>query len=67
MLYSVSTKLPIILTQFRNQLAQEVGTGKITNSTQLDFVIEYLMINQKKGGVDLNAYVKDCGIGLHLT
>jgi hypothetical protein len=45
MLYSVATKLPVILEKYREKLAQEVGKGDISNSTQLDFAIEYLLQN----------------------
>jgi hypothetical protein len=67
MLYSVSTKLPIILSQFRDKLAEDVGNSNISNSTQLDYIIEYLITNLKTGGIDWNAYAKDCGIGVKLT
>jgi hypothetical protein len=30
-------------------------------------VIDYFMKNEKKGGVDFEAYVKDCGIGIKLS
>lgn len=67
MLYSVATKLPVVLEKFRDMLAKEVGTGDISNANQLDYIIDYLLKQEKKGGVDLEKYAKDCGIGVKLT
>lgn len=67
MLYSVTTKLPVILEKFRSKLAKEVGSGLISNASQLDYAIDYLLKGEKKGGADLEAYTKDCGIGVKLS
>lgn len=67
MLYSVATKLPVILEKYRERLAKEVGSGDISNQNQLDYIIEYFLKAEKKGGVDFEAYVKDCGIGIKLS
>lgn len=45
MLYSVATKLPVILDKYRERLAREVGLGGISNPNQMDFVIDYLTKN----------------------
>lgn len=44
-----------------------MGTGDISNANQLDYIIDYLLKQEKKGGVDLDKYAKDCGIGVKLT
>lgn len=67
MLYSVSTKVPVIIDKYRERLAREIGKGDISNPNQLDYIIEYMTKMEKKGGVDFNNYVKDCGIGVKLT
>ena len=53
MLYSVTTKLPVIIEKHREKLASEIGKGDISNPNQLDYIIEYLIKNEKKGGVDM--------------
>ena len=45
MLYSVATKMPVIIEKYRERLAKEVGCGGITNPNQMDFVIDYLTKN----------------------
>ena len=30
-------------------------------------MIDYFLKGEKKGGVDLEAYIKDCGIGIKLN
>lgn len=67
MLYSVATKMPVIIEKYRERVAAEVGKGDISNPNQLDYIIEYLTKNEKKGGVDLDSYAKDCGIGVKLS
>lgn len=67
MLYSVATKLPVILEKFRSKLAKEVGSGQISNASQLDYAIDYLLKGEKKGGADMESYAKDCGIGVKLN
>lgn len=44
-----------------------MGSGQISNANQLDYAIDYLLKNEKKGGVDLESYTKDCGIGVKLS
>lgn len=48
-------------------LAMHVGSGDIYNPNQLDYVIDYLVTCEKKGGVDIDAFNKDCGIGIKHT
>ena len=67
MLYSISTKMPVIIDKYRERLACEVGKGDISNPNQLDYTIDYMTKNEKKGGVDFEKYNKDCGIGVKLT
>ena len=67
MLYSVAAKLPVIIEKFRERLAREVGKGGITNPNQMDYAIDYLTKNEKKGGVDLDKFAKDCGIGIKVS
>ena len=67
MLYSIATKMPVIIEKFRDRLAREVGTGGISNPNHLDFVLDYLTKNEKKGGVDMDKFVKECGIGMKLS
>ena len=63
MLYSITTKMPVIIEKYRQRLAKQVGSGGINNPNQMDYVLEYLTKNQKKGGVNMDEFVKDCGIG----
>jgi len=67
MLYSIATKLPETVSTYRQVLAKHVGSGGISNASQLDFSIEYLKNKQLKGGVDLEEFAKDCGVGVKLT
>lgn len=67
MIYSVATKLPVIIEKHRELLSKEIGKAGITNPNQLDYAIDYLMKAQKKGGVDFDKFNKDCGIGVVLT
>ena len=45
MLYSISTKMPVIIDKYRERLASEVGKGDISNPNQLDYIIEYMTKN----------------------
>lgn len=67
MLYSIATKLPETVSAYRQVLAKHVGSGGISNASQLDFSIEYLKNKQLKGGVDMEEFAKDCGVGVKLT
>jgi hypothetical protein len=42
MLYSIATKLPETVSNYRPILAKHVGSGAISNASQLDFSIDYL-------------------------
>ena len=59
--------MPVIIDKYRERLATEVGKGDISNPNQLDYIIDYMTKNEKKGGVDFEKYPKDCGIGIKLT
>lgn len=48
-------------------MAKYVGNGSISNANQLDFSIEYLKNKQSKGGVVLEEFIKDCGVGIKLS
>ena len=39
----------------------------MSNPNQLDFVIDYLKVHEAKGGADMEALKKECGIGVVLT
>jgi len=42
MLYSIATKLPVTIENYRKNLAKYVGSGDISNPSQLDYAIDYL-------------------------
>jgi hypothetical protein len=42
MLYSIATKLPETISNYRQTLAKYVGNGDISNPNQLDYAIDYL-------------------------
>jgi len=67
MLYSIATKLPLIAERFRQPLASWVAKGDISNPSQLDFTIDYIKSWELKGGADLKALEKDCGVGVKLS
>ena len=57
MLYGVSTKLPTTIETHRKLLAELVGAGKVTNSSQLEFIVDYLKKNLSTAGeIDFNDF-----------
>ena len=42
MLYSIATKLPETISNYRQILAKYVGNSDISNPNQLDYTIDYL-------------------------
>lgn len=68
LLFGVASKLPGIIEKHRGRLAELVGKGSINNNSHLDFIIEYLKENEKKGGeLDVNAFNEACCIGKKAT
>ena len=67
MLYSIATKLPVHVEKYREMLAKNVGSKGIYNPNQLDYAIEYLVTEEKKGGVNIEKFNKVCGVGVHHT
>ena len=67
MFYSIATKMPVTLNEHRPIVAEWVGNGAISNPNQLDYVIDYLKVNEQKGGIELEVMKKECGIGVVLT
>jgi hypothetical protein len=67
MLYSIATKLPLTSEHLRKALSSWVGSGDISNPSQLDFTIEYIKNWEMKGGADIEQLKKDCGVSLKLT
>ena len=68
MLFGVASKLPGIIERHRGMLAELVGKGSINNNSHLDFIIDYLKENEKKGGeLDVNAFNATCCIGKKAT
>ena len=60
--------MPTTLDAHRKHVAELIGTGKISNSTQLDVVVDYLKKVVVNGGqLDLNDFNEKCGIGKQLT
>ena len=64
MLYTIATKPPVIIQKHREMLAKHVGSGDIYNPNQLDYAIDYLISGEKKGGIDIAQFNKNCGIGI---
>jgi polyhydroxyalkanoate synthesis regulator phasin len=50
LLFGVASKLPTSIEKHRSLLAELVGKGEINNNSHLDFIIDYLKENQRKGG-----------------
>jgi polyhydroxyalkanoate synthesis regulator phasin len=68
LLFGVACKLPATIEKHRSLLAELVGKGNINNNSQLDFIIDYLKENQKKGiDLDLKDFNERCGIGKKST
>lgn len=68
MLYAAATKLPSTLEAHRKLVAELVGSGKITNSSQFDVVVDYLKKSNSSGTqFDVSDFNEKCGIGKNLT
>lgn len=60
--------MPVTVEAHRKLLAELVGSGKISNSSQLDLVVDYLKKSVATGGeIDFNDFNEKCGVGKNFT
>ena len=62
-MYCIATKLPHTCSRFREPLSKWVGAGDIAHQAHLDFTIDFIKVQETKGGASEAEIVKECGVG----